>query len=128
MTSNGCERTVLVVDDDEDVRNAIAEVLEDVNYRPLRAANGVAALEQLRAAMPRPCVILLDMMMPIMDGNEFRLRQQSDAELKAIPVVVLSAHAEANRSAPQPDADAYLRKPVDLSELLRIVEQFCGKA
>ena len=124
MTSTRCDRTILIVDDDDDVRNAVAEVLEDGNYHALRAANGVAALEQLRTAAPRPCVILLDMMMPVMDGNEFRARQQSDESLREIPVVVLTAHAEAKRSAGMQPA-AFLKKPVDLSELLEIIERYC---
>ena len=125
MTSTRCDKTVLIVDDDDDVRNAVAEVLEDGNYRSLRAANGAAALEQLRSATPRPCVILLDVMMPVMDGHEFRALQQSDEALREIPVVVLSAHADAKRSAAGMAAAAFLKKPIDLSELLQIVRQFC---
>ena len=80
-----CERTVLVVEDDQEVRDAIAEVLEDSEYKPLPAANGAEALERLRTATPQPCVILLDVMMPTMDGWQFRAAQQSDpAERKLI--------------------------------------------
>jgi CheY-like chemotaxis protein len=124
MTSTRCDRTILIVDDDDDVRNAVAEVLEDGNYRALRASNGEAALEQLRTVTPRPCVILLDMMMPVMDGTQFRARQQSDEALRQIPVVVLSAHTDATRSANMA-AVAFLKKPVDLGELLQIVERYC---
>ena len=127
MASPGCGRTVLIVDDDMDVRDAIAEVLEDGQYHPLRAENGEAALAQLRAAAPMPCVILLDVMMPVMDGSEFRDRQRGDEALREIPVVVLSAHADGNRSAEQMKAAAFLRKPVDLGELLRTVEKFCQR-
>jgi CheY-like chemotaxis protein len=127
MNDPGCARTVLIVDDDTDVRDAIAEVLEDGNYRPLRAENGAVALQQLRGATPMPCVILLDVMMPVMDGNEFRARQQSDASLREIPVVVLSAHADASVSAAQMRAAAFLKKPVDLGELLQTIQHFCEK-
>ncbi len=127
MSGPGCGRTVLVVDDDADVRDAIAEVLEDGNYRPLRAENGEVALSALRDASTMPCVILLDVMMPVMDGAEFCARQRSDESLRGIPVVVLSAHADANRSAQRMHAQAFLKKPVDLVELLRTVERFCAK-
>ena len=127
MTAPGCGRTVLIVDDDADVRDAIAEVLEDGNYRPLRAENGEIALQRLRAAAPMPCVILLDVMMPVMDGAEFRDRQRGDESLRAIPVIVLSAHAEGGRSAQRMHAQAFLKKPVDLVELLKAVERFCEK-
>jgi two-component system response regulator MprA len=123
-----CPRTVLVVEDDLDIREALAEVLEDGNYRALRADNGEEALAKLRDAGPVPCVILLDVMMPVMDGREFLARQQKDAALRQIPVIVLSAQADAARAAAQLNAAGYLRKPIDLSELLRTVEKFCGKA
>jgi two-component system, chemotaxis family, chemotaxis protein CheY len=123
-----CGRTVLVVEDDRDVREAIAEVLVDCDYKPMHASNGAEALERLRSAPVRPCVILLDVMMPVMDGREFLARQREDALLKQIPVVVLSAHADGARSAAQLNVAGFLKKPVDLSELLRVVEKFCGKA
>jgi CheY-like chemotaxis protein len=126
MTAAGCEKTVMVVEDDTDIRDAIAEVLMDGDYRTLCAANGAAALVELRAAQPRPCVILLDMMMPVMDGREFREEQIRDAALRNIPVIVLSAHAEADTAASQMKAAGFLAKPVDLHRLLDTVEQFCA--
>ena len=104
----------------------IAEVL-DGNYRPLRAPNGAAALDELRAAERAPCMILLDMMMPVMDGREFRAQQREDPSLREIPVVVLSAHADAASYAAQMDAEGYLRKPIDLRALLETVERFCAR-
>jgi two-component system response regulator MprA len=128
MTADVCERTVLVVEDDGDIREALAQVLEDGHYRAIRAPNGEVALAKLRDVAPVPCVILLDVMMPVMDGREFLARQQMDAALSRIPVVVLSAHADAARAAVQMKAAGFLKKPIDLSELLRVVEKFCGKA
>jgi CheY-like chemotaxis protein len=127
MTDAGCARTVLIVEDDVDTRSALAEVLEDGNYRLLTAENGKIALDELRAAPQPPCVILLDVMMPVMDGREFRVEQEKDPALSNIPVVVLSAHADAVTSAAQMRAAGFLKKPVDLHELLRTVEQFCVK-
>ena len=127
MTVPGCKKTILIVEDDADTSDAIAEVLEDGNYRPLRAPNGAAALDELRAAERAPCIILLDMMMPVMDGREFRAQQREDPSLRAIPVVVLSAHADAASYAAQMDAEGYLRKPIDLRVLLETVERFCAR-
>jgi CheY-like chemotaxis protein len=118
---------VLIVEDDPDIRGAIAEVLTDGNYRALLASNGADALAELRAAAPTPCVILLDVMMPVMDGKEFRNQQRGDETLRGIPVVVLSAHADATNYAEQMQAAGFLKKPVDLSTLLEIVEQFCAR-
>jgi CheY-like chemotaxis protein len=127
MSTQGCEKTILVVEDDTDIRDAIAEVLADGDYRTLCASNGAAALAELRAAQPTPCVILLDMMMPVMDGKEFRALQRVDEALREIPVVVLSAHADATALAEQMQAAGFLRKPVDLVTLLQTVEQFCAR-
>jgi CheY-like chemotaxis protein len=127
VTASGCERTVLIVEDDADIRGAIAEVLTDGNYRALEASNGADALDELRAAAPHPCVILLDVMMPVMDGKEFRSVQRDDEALREIPVVVLSAHDDATVLAEQMEAAGFLKKPVDLVTLLQTVEQFCAR-
>jgi CheY-like chemotaxis protein len=126
MTAGGCGRTVMVVEDDPDVRDAIAEVLADCQYNALHAANGAEALQRLRAAAVRPCVILLDMMMPTMDGWQFRAEQRSDPSVSDIPVVVLSAHASGSEAAAQLDAVAFLAKPVSLESLVSLVERFCA--
>ncbi len=127
MKSAGCSKTVMVVEDDSDIRETIAEVLQDDQYRPVLAPDGAAALDQLRAAEPKPCVILLDVMMPVLDGRAFRARQQADPELKEIPVVVLSAHADAAAAAAEMKAEGFIRKPVDLHNLLDTIERFCAR-
>ena len=126
MTVASCNRTVLVVEDDRDVREAIAEVLADSRYVALHAANGAEALQRLRSAPVRPCVILLDVMMPTMDGWQFRAEQQRDPSVKDIPVVVLSAHSDAGEAAAKMAAAGYLTKPVALETLLGVVERFCA--
>ena len=120
-----CGKTVLVVEDDPGVREAIAEVLQDHEYHPVSACNGAEALEQLRDAPQMPCVILLDMMMPTMDGFQFRAAQESDPSLRDIPVVLLSAHADADTAAARMKADGFLKKPVELETLLDTIERFC---
>lgn len=110
--------TVLLVDDDHDVREAIADVLEAEGYRVLRAVNGREALRLLRGD-EQPEVVLFDLMMPVMDGWQFRLEQRRDPALAAIPVVALSADSSARAQAV--DADAFLEKPVEGHVLLRTV-------
>lgn len=120
-----CDGQVLVVEDDPDVRASLEEVLEDADYTPISAANGRDALERLRACEPKPCLILLDMMMPVMDGREFRSLQQDDPELAGIPVVLLTADARLDQTAEALKPAAALRKPVNLDALLAAVEKFC---
>jgi CheY-like chemotaxis protein len=126
MTATSCDRTVLVVEDDREVRDAIAEVLADSEYKAVGAANGVEALEQLRNAPVRPCVILLDVMMPTMDGWAFRAEQQRDPSVKDIPVILLSANTDVRSAAAQMQAAGFLTKPVAVDSLLDTVERFCA--
>jgi CheY-like chemotaxis protein len=126
MTTVGCERTVLVVEDDQEVRDAIAEVLADFEYKAVPASNGAEALEQLRAGSVMPCLILLDVMMPTMDGWAFRAEQQRDPSVKDIPVILLSAHTDVRLAANQMQAAGFLAKPVAIDRLLATVERFCA--
>jgi CheY-like chemotaxis protein len=120
-----CKRIVMVVEDDRDVRETIAEILVENDYQPLLAANGAEALAALRSAAALPCVILLDIMMPVMNGWEFRAQQKVEAPFGAIPVVVITAHADASRAAAEMEAADFLRKPVKLESLLAAVSRFC---
>lgn len=113
---------VLVVDDDVDVRDTVADALEDDGYVVLRATNGQDALLQLEGGA-RPHLILLDLMMPEMDGWTFRAEQRRVPELAAIPVVVFTAHANPREAADQLGAAGALRKPLRLGELLAAVAQ-----
>jgi CheY-like chemotaxis protein len=114
--------TILIVEDDIDTREMLGRFLELEGYRVETAENGKRALERLGSGV-EACVILLDLMMPVMDGWQFRQEQTRNAELAGIPVIVVSA---AGRERIQKiDADAYLSKPVDLEELLGCVTQFC---
>jgi CheY-like chemotaxis protein len=124
VTAARC-RGVLIVDDDVDIRETIEEVLADNDVPAIGAENGAVALDRLRSEAEPPCVILLDMMMPVMDGRTFRLAQKDDPALSGIPVVVLSAHASGERVARELEVDVYLRKPVDLKTLLDVVGRYC---
>lgn len=111
--------TVLVIEDDADVRDAIVCVLEGVGYRALSAEDGTAGLELLRSG-DRPDVILLDLMMPGMDGYEFRSAQLADESIASIPVIVLTADW---RRTPTADMGKvrFLQKPFELEDLLAAV-------
>lgn len=126
MTAARC-RGVLVVDDDTDIRETIEEVLADNDFPSIGAENGAVALQRLRSDVEPPCVILLDMMMPVMDGRTFRLAQQNDPTLSNIPVVVLTAHASGERSARELHVAGFLRKPVDLRTLLDVIGRYCER-
>ncbi|HJZ88212.1 MAG TPA: response regulator [Polyangia bacterium] len=118
-------KTVLVVDDDQAIRESIVQVLEDEGYRGVQARDGLDALHNLRAAANAPCVILLDLMMPVMDGVQFRDQQLRDPRLASIPVIVISADSAVLGKAKSLRPEAVLRKPIELAHLLATVEQYC---
>lgn len=114
---------VLVVDDDPDTREAVRDVLREDGYLVSLASDGDVALRDLREGGALPDVILLDLMMPVMDGVAFRAEQLADPTLSEIPVAVFSAHARAEEAALALNADAYLEKPLSLDELLVTVRR-----
>lgn len=111
---------VLVVDDDDDLRDTISELLEARGYEVGRASDGIAALEFLRANASRPDLILLDLMMPRMNGWELRAALLADTELAKVPVVVMTASRNLD-DHPVP-ASTVLLKPVTIAELIAAVE------
>lgn len=117
--------TVFIVEDDTDTREMLSKFLELEGYQVEAASNGRQALERLVAGALAN-VIVLDLMMPVMDGWEFRRRQVEDSRLREIPTIVVSAAGRDRMS--QVSADAYLSKPVDMDELLQRVNQFCASA
>ena len=126
MTANQSEasaaRTVLIVDDDRSIRRSLHAALDDEGYDVAEADNGLEALRQLREG-PRPHVILLDLMMPVMDGYTFSSRMHREPELADIPVIVVTAGgncAEVRRRLSVLDC---LHKPLDLGRLLDTIEK-----
>ena len=120
--------TILVVDDDVGIRHLLTVFLTHKGYSAVGVANGAEALHYLQHNPVRPELILLDLMMPVMDGVVFRRHQQQTPEFAAIPVVVLSATAEMQEHALKLRAAAYLPKPIDLDTLLALVEQYCQQS
>jgi CheY-like chemotaxis protein len=115
-------KRVLVVDDEEPIRSTVADVLEDEGYVVLTAQNGLEALELVRAS--RPDGILLDLMMPVLDGWGFLEACRQDDLCASIPVLVMSAYrklAEAAQSELR--VDRFLAKPFELDKLIEAVEE-----
>jgi CheY-like chemotaxis protein len=118
--------TVLVVEDDHDIRDTLCEALEARGLTALRAANGREAIELLRhlpAHIYRPSVILLDLMMPVVSGWDFLAQLRQNHFLRSIPVVVISAVDDEQR-VPR-EVAGYLKKPFDLRALLDAVTPHC---
>lgn len=118
--------TVMVVDDDADLREALSMVLELEGVQAITACDGADALAKLRAG-ERPALILLDLMMPNMNGAEFRSAQQQDPALSGIPVVLISADELAASRVASLDLTC-LRKPIDLTALRDVLHRYCDGA
>jgi CheY-like chemotaxis protein len=116
-------KSVLVVEDDDDLREVICRVLSDEGYEIRTAINGQEALDLLRAD-PLPGVILLDLMMPVMNGWQFRALQEADARLSAIPVIVMTAAARLDDAAIA--GTDFVRKPVRIDDLLERIRGHIG--
>jgi CheY-like chemotaxis protein len=117
---NHCQ-SILVVEDDDDIRNLLVEALEAEGYKAEAAVNGKDALDKL-GVIPKPCLVLLDMMMPIMNGREFLDTIMQDAYLAPIPVLVVSAVADRTDTK---GSVGFLKKPIDLDIILNVVANFC---
>src|SRR3954451_9190794 len=115
---------IIVVDDDDDIRETVREALHTEGYETAGACNGLDALDQIRTAPELPSLILLDLMMPTMDGWEFLHNIEQDAEMRDIPVAIMSAHPSV-QGADDPEKGGFPRlplpKPLDFTRLLSFV-------
>jgi CheY-like chemotaxis protein len=109
---------LLIVDDDEGLRESLREILEDCGYRVHTASNGIEALEAAR--QQKPAVILLDLHMPVMNGWEFRKQQLGDAALSRVPTIVITAGGS---NLHRLHVNTVLIKPLDLPRLIRAIER-----
>jgi CheY-like chemotaxis protein len=123
--NDGCD-VVMIIEDDRDIRDSLVEVLEDQDYRPIGVANGKEAIDRLLGGA-RPCVILLDLMMPVMDGREFRARLLGEPQLGDIPIVVLTANADPSLATQGMAVAGCLTKPIQLTELFELIDRLCIK-
>lgn len=120
-----CQRKVLVVEDDDDAREIVCSVLEDASYTAVGARHGAEALRLLDMEW-KPCAILLDLTMPVMDGWTFRTEQLRRPDLARIPVVLLSAIPDLPHQAGRLGVTDFVKKPVRLDTLLQVVAVHCG--
>ena len=116
-------KRILVIEDDHDIRSCLVEILEWEGYLVQTASNGQEGLDVLGKLEKTdlPDLILLDLMMPIKDGYQFREEQVAIEKLKLIPVVVMSADGNIGDKKNRARAKEYVRKPVDLDEILAVV-------
>lgn len=122
MMDNRVPFQVLLVEDDVDIREAIADLLEEFGYAVRAACNGREALDVL-ATEYLPDLILLDLMMPVMDGWALKAELAESKELQAIPVVVLTADVNVTGLAGSLPGSDYLRKPIAVDQLLRMLDR-----
>jgi CheY-like chemotaxis protein len=115
---------VLIVEDDTDVREMMDLLLTSIGYRTVTAPNGAVALERLRE--DRPCMVLLDLMMPVMTGWEFRERQLADPQLASIPVLCMSAVYQPDEVKNELRINC-LAKPLDFGRLIDEITTACGR-
>jgi CheY-like chemotaxis protein len=115
---------ILVVDDDPMSREVLIDILEDEGYQVAAVANGREALEGLQRGL-RPCVILLDLVMPVMDAAAFRQQQLQNPALAAIPVIVMTGASDSPQQAFAVAAPHYFLKPYDIHELLDTIARYC---
>ena len=117
------ENYILVIEDDQFIRDLMREILEGEGYNVATAANGQEALDQLKKAEVMPFLIMLDLMMPIKDGFAFRKEQQADPKLRSIPVIVLSADRHMETRQTELEASDYLKKPASIDEIVDAVKR-----
>lgn len=123
----GLDRSFMIVDDAFDIRDVLKFYFSHQGYNVLEAQNGLDALEILRSSSQLPSLIILDLMMPIMDGFSFKREQDCDAKLSSIPVVVISADAHIERKCKEIGAQAFLKKPLDIDKIQEAVELYCSR-
>ena len=115
---------IFVVEDDSTIREVLASLLEMEGYDVREAANGQEALTHLQECRIAPCMILLDLMMPVMDGVEFRRRQLQDPNFAQVPVVVITGKADI-KDAKDLGLSAIIEKPFKLGAILNLAAKYC---
>ena len=116
-------KPVLLVEDDPDLRMAVVDALAEEGYTVISASNGREGMERLRTNLP--CVVLLDMRMPVMNGIEFRRAQLADRRVSRVPVISFSASDSERAEAESLGISTSLSKPVDLARLLKTISAHC---
>jgi len=123
-SSDARHGVVLIVEDEEDVRTMLGEILEGEGYPVALANNGQDALDYLRRNPP-PCMIVLDLIMPVLSGSDFRAQQLLDPALAQIPVLVVSGNENAQQKSKALGAVGCFEKPIKIDQLLGALAQHC---
>jgi len=118
------KHTILLVEDDPDIKEFLSLLLQSEGYKVDAVNNGKEALNHLDSN-PHPNVILLDLMMPVMNGWEFRALQKADPKIAKIPVVVISADNRVEQKADAIDADGFIKKPIEMDQLVDTIKKCC---
>lgn len=123
VTNLRMTKRILVVEDDTSIRELLVELLESEGYAVASAVNGLEGIKYLQA-QGNPDLILIDLMMPVMDGYSFRSEQLKNSSWAQIPTVVMSAEANAKEKMKNFNITAFLSKPVELDTILKTVARF----
>lgn len=123
-TPDNGTKTILVVEDDFTIREALKEALEFEGYSVVTAENGQEGLEKIRET-PKPCLVLLDLIMPVMGGRAFLDAVLADVTIAPIPVLMVAAQANSESCV---GTTAFMKKPPDLDLLMKLVAQHVAKS
>jgi CheY-like chemotaxis protein len=123
-----CDLPILVVDDDDDILRMTSFVLRQLGYAVKTASDGASGIATLEAEGKPPCLILLDLMMPVMDGAEFRNRMRTIPWAVDVPVVILSGDNELATKAAEMNVAGFEQKPISVERLAAVAVKYCRAA
>jgi DNA-binding response OmpR family regulator len=118
-------KKLLIIEDSLDIQQTLKQILELEGYEVTVASHGQEGLDKLRLSTFEPHLILLDLMMPIMDGHQFRKIQMKDEKLSVIPVIIMTADGNFKPEMSEIMGEGFIRKPLDIDDLLKTVETHC---
>lgn len=119
-------KPILVIEDDLPIRESLVDILQDLGYTVWSASNGQEGLDLLHRSTELPGLVLLDIMMPVLDGYGFRRAQIGNARLADIPTVVLSADGQISEKAGTVGVTEFVKKPIDLDRLFSLAQKYCA--
>jgi CheY-like chemotaxis protein len=120
------KKPVLVVEDDHEIRQSLVDALQDDGHTVYSARNGQEGLDILRNTKPLPGLIILDVMMPVLNGFQFCTMKNLDPLIADIPIVFLSADHQLAEKAKRAGVNGYIKKPIDLAELFKLTTTYCS--